>query len=213
MRFEVSERVKTSATKSLLLKSMEEQFRKVSESTQPYGESLEVKDIEASFGSINRNDTTIVEVKDVDDGYLLIANVHYRPSVAFWIILIITLFTWVGWLIPIVMYIWQRKVVQNGIQEVFTRIRNEYTSSKGEKSDLDQLQKLAQLRDCGVLTDQEFQAKKKELLGISPVKHTAPTPVVCSTIQCPLCGKDIAVQLLKVGMNSCPHCSQVFQVQ
>lgn len=33
-------------------------------------------------------------------------------------------------------------------------------------SDLDQLQKLADLRDQGVLTDAEFEAKKKQILGL-----------------------------------------------
>lgn len=33
-------------------------------------------------------------------------------------------------------------------------------------SDLDELQKLADLRDQGILTDEEFEAKKKQILGL-----------------------------------------------
>ena len=175
MKFEVSERIQTSASKEEILAGLEEQFKKVSQSVQRSGESLMAKSIEASFGSVNRSDTTTVELRDTDDGYLLLANVHYRPSVAFWIILIITLFTYVFWLIPIIFYLVQKKTVQTGIQEVFTRVKNEFMSSSGAQpkkqqsqgqSDLDQLEKLASLKEKGAITEEEFQAKKKELLGL-----------------------------------------------
>ena len=175
MNFEVSERIQTSASKEEILTRLEERFKKVSQSVQRSGESLMAKSIEASFGSINRSDTTTVELRDTDDGYLLLANVHYRPSVAFWIILIITLFTYVFWLIPIIFYLVQKKTVQKGIQEVFTRVKNEFMSSSGAQpkkqksqgqSDLDQLEKLASLKEKGAITEEEFQAKKKELLGL-----------------------------------------------
>ena len=39
-------------------------------------------------------------------------------------------------------------------------------ASSSEPSYLDELEKLAQLRDEGVITDEEFEAKKKELLGL-----------------------------------------------
>ena len=77
MKFEVSERIQTSASKEEILAGLEEQFKKVSQSVQRSGESLMAKSIEASFGSVNRSDTTTVELRDTDDGYLLLANVHY----------------------------------------------------------------------------------------------------------------------------------------
>jgi len=175
MKFEVSDRIQTSASKEEVLTGLEEQFKKVSQSVQRSGESLMAKSIEASFGSINRSDTTTVELRDTDDGYLLLADVHYRPSVAFWVILIITLFTYVFWLIPIIFYLVQKKTVQTGIQEVFTRVKNEFMSSSGAQSkkqksqgqsDLDQLEKLASMKEKGAITEEEFQAKKKELLGL-----------------------------------------------
>ena len=94
MRFEVSERIVTNVDKEQILRGLEEQFQKVSQSLTRNGDILEIKSIEASFGSINRSDTTVVNLKNTEDGFLLLANVHYRPSIAFWIILILTLFTY-----------------------------------------------------------------------------------------------------------------------
>jgi cytochrome c-type biogenesis protein CcmH/NrfG len=36
----------------------------------------------------------------------------------------------------------------------------------GEESYLEELEKLGELRDKGIITDEEFEAKKKELLGL-----------------------------------------------
>jgi hypothetical protein len=173
MKFEVSERIVTSTAKEDLLKALEEQFKKVSLNVQRHGDTLVAKSIEASFGSINRSDTTTVELKAVDDGFLAVANVNYRPSTAFWIIFIIGIFLWlVGWLVPIIFYLIQKKTVQEGIQEVFIRVKNEFMSPSGQQpmkhgqSDLDQLEKLGALKEKGVITEDEFQAKKKQLLGL-----------------------------------------------
>jgi hypothetical protein len=128
--------------------------------------------IEASFGSINRSDTTTVILKDTDDGFLVVGDVQYRPSGWFWVFLVCTLWTWVGWLIPIAFYLIQKRTVQNGAQEVFRRVKNEFMSSVAQNpnkqvlSGLDQLEKLAALQEKGVITEQEFQAKKVELLKL-----------------------------------------------
>jgi molecular chaperone DnaK len=42
----------------------------------------------------------------------------------------------------------------------------ENSVSGGQRSVADEIQKLAALRDRGILTDEEFQAKKKQLLGL-----------------------------------------------
>ena len=39
--------------------------------------------------------------------------------------------------------------------------------SSGDPSYLEELEKLGDLRDKGIITDEEFDAKKKELLGLS----------------------------------------------
>lgn len=171
MRFEVSERIRTKGSQEELLSALEEQFRKVSESVQRSGQTLEAKSIEATFGSINRSDTTTVSLKKSDDGWLLVADVHYRPSVAFWIILIITLFTYVFWLLPIAFYILQKNTVKTAIVECFQRIRNEFDKpvdggSNVTSMSLEDLERLGALRDKGLLTEAEFEAKKRKILGL-----------------------------------------------
>lgn len=170
MNFEVSERIATAVAKEDLLNVLEAQFKKVSQNVKRHGDSIFAKSIEASFGSINRTDSTVIELKKVDDGFLAVACVNYRPSAAFWIILIITLFTWVFWLVPIVFYIVQKKTVKNSIQDVFIRVKNEFMGMREPqpkeqpKSEFEQLERLASLKDRGVITEEEFQIKKKEIL-------------------------------------------------
>jgi len=172
MKFEVSERIRTSKSQDELITALETQFRKVAGSTQRSGQTIEVKSIEASFGSINRKDTTVVSMTKADDGWLVVADVHYRPSVAFWIILIITLFTWVFWLIPIVFYLVQKSTVKTAITECLKRVRNEFDqvvqgASNPVTSNLDDLEKLGTLKEKGLISDSEFEAKKKQILGLA----------------------------------------------
>ena len=42
----------------------------------------------------------------------------------------------------------------------------ESAGTAGESSYLEELEKLGELRDKGIITDEEFEAKKKELLGL-----------------------------------------------
>jgi hypothetical protein len=78
----------------------------------------------------------------------------------------------VGCLLPVVFYLMQKKTVQDGIHEVFIRVKNEFMSPSGQQSmkhgqsELDQLEKLGALKEKGVITEDEFQAKKKQLLGL-----------------------------------------------
>lgn len=174
MRFEVSERIRTRCASEDVLRFLEDQFRKVAESSKRFGDALEVKSIEASFGSINRADTTAITVKPVDGGLLMVAEVKYRPSVAFWIILIITLFTWVFWLLPIAFYLLQKTTVKEAITDCFQRARNEFESAQSSSATpgalqlgvVEELEKLATLKAKGILTDEEFLARKKTLLDI-----------------------------------------------
>jgi len=171
MRFEISERIRTSRSQEELLVVLEDQFKKVSEGVQRAGQTIEAKSIEASFGSINRSDTTTISLRKADDGWLIVAEVHYRPSVAFWIILIITLFTWIFWLLPIAFYLLQKNTVRTAITECLQRVRNEFDQSSGgssqmASSSIGDLEKLAALKEKGLITDGEFEAKKKQLLGL-----------------------------------------------
>lgn len=58
----------------------------------------------------------------------------------------------------------QRKALENYNDQ--QSVANE-TQSQGNQSDLtSQLEELKRLKDQGILTEEEFQAKKKQLLGI-----------------------------------------------
>lgn len=129
MRFEVSERIRTSRSREQILASLQEQFQKVAMGVAREGEVVVVRSIEATFGSINRSDTTAITVRDAEGGFLVVADVHYRPSVAFWIILPITCCSTFVWILPIGFYLYQRKTVRTAIAECFERVRNEHATA------------------------------------------------------------------------------------
>lgn len=171
MRFEVSERIKTSKSEAELLTALDAQFNKISGSTNRAGQTIIAKAIEASFGSINRSDTTTISLRKMDDGWLVLADVHYRPSFAFWVILIVTLFTTIGWIIPIAFYLLQKKTVREAIVECFQRIKNEHEqlltySQQNSLSSFEDIERWASLKEKGIITVSEFDEKKKQLLGI-----------------------------------------------
>ena len=171
MKFEVSERLASKISNEEILTALEYQFRKISEGVNRSGQVLEVKSIEASFGSINRNDVTSVSLKQTSNGLLMIADVVYKPSIAFWIILIITLFTWVFWLIPLAFYLLQKEQVKTAISACFQRIKNEFDQTAGDRTPasgnaMDDIERLGSMVEKGLLTSDEFEAKKKQLLGI-----------------------------------------------
>ena len=85
--------------------------------------------------------------------------------------LIITLFTWIFWLLPIAFYLLQKNTVRTAITECLQRVRNEFDQSSGgssqmASSSIGDLEKLAALKEKGLITDGEFEAKKKQLLGL-----------------------------------------------
>ena len=51
---------------------------------------------------------------------------NYRPSSAFWVILIMCIPTFVAWLVPIILYNWQKEIVRLAIGDVFERVKNEF---------------------------------------------------------------------------------------
>jgi hypothetical protein len=108
-------------------------------------------------------------VRQLDDGWLVLADVNYRPSALFWIILLITLFTWIGWLIPIAFYLIQKNTVKAAIQGCLQRVRNEFEETVRASmpaNAVSDLERLAALRERGIVSDDEFQAAKRRLLGV-----------------------------------------------
>lgn len=170
MNFEVSERLTTRADRSDILHRLEEKFKMVALNVRISDQKLLVDSIEASFGSINRSDTTQIELREHNEGYLLLASVNYRPSFAFWIILLLTLFSGIFWVIPIVFYSIQKDTVRNSIQNIFVGIKHEFSGSLPSRppkslSNLDMIAKLGELRNKGHISEEEFQQEKTKLLS------------------------------------------------
>jgi len=174
MRFEVSERVTTMESESVLFASLKEIFSKVSRKARLKNDALCVKGIETTFGSINRSDLTTIRTKQVSGGWLIVAQVRYRPSFMFWILFIGLLASGVvtagisslAFFIPIVFYLTQRKTVRAAVQDCLKRFKDEH-SQGGALSSLTELEKLAALREKGHVTEDEFQANKRRLLGVT----------------------------------------------
>lgn len=166
MKFEISQTFRTNRSKQEVVSFLEGQLRRVSGRVTRSGDTVTAKSIEASFGSINRADSSVFSVREKEAGYICIADVNYRPSVVFWILFIALLFTWVLWLIPIVFYLVQKKTVRSAIADVFARVKDEFESDYTSHSNsIDSLEKLALLKEKGVLTDAEFDREKQAILG------------------------------------------------
>jgi len=212
MKFEVSERISTSADKTAILKMLTDQFRKVSQNIVLSDEKLSVHSIEASWGSINRTDTTVITLKPIDGGFLIVADVHYRPSIMFWVFFVVFIFTYVAWVVPIIFYLVQKNTVRQAIVNVFKRVADEFTNSSIVKNTvIEQLERLATLKDKGILTDEEFQGKKAEILNkkesiippvstLETIKQIEPIPDVKVEQVLPKKSAKIKITLKKVGL-------------
>ena len=173
MHFDVTERIQTKQAKNDVLNSLEAQFRKTSSKTTKKGDILVVETINPTFGSINRADVTTISLEQKDDGFFINAAVNYKTSVMFWIIFCLSIFTTIGWLIPIIFFFYQKKTVKTAIEEILNRTKNEFYASKAAKTSnstdkIDgyaELEKLASLRDKGILNQEEFEERKKRIIS------------------------------------------------
>lgn len=129
MHFEISERFTSISDETRIRNFLWNSFSKISSNITDTPPSFTVIQVNPTFGSINRKDETIISVSKREGDILLVASVNYKPSVAFWIIFIISLFSTIGWLIPLVFYFYQKKTVREAIQEVFSRTKNEFHGS------------------------------------------------------------------------------------
>lgn len=180
--FESSIRLQTDEPSETILQAISAQFENAATSVRAASDgSLVIEGIEPSFGSVNNENTSRIELRTMNGGYLVVASTYYRPSFVFWILFLILLFTWVGWLIPLGFYLWQKQAVQKRIERIFARINDEFRSvptsqpvpsqsatpsgSDKELAQLELLERLGDLLQRGVLTQEEFQAKKAQILG------------------------------------------------
>ncbi len=178
MNFDVSRRFKANASQNDIAKFLESSFRKTAQSVLNNDRGiLNVESINATFGSINRNDKTTVEIKEKDGDIVLVANVSYNPSGWFWVFFVCGLFTTVGWLIPVIFYFYQKNTVKTAIEEIFNRTETEFRNSSNiaTKSSApvslddaaEKIEKLGALMEKGLLSKEEFEAQKAKLLGMA----------------------------------------------
>ena len=127
MKFEVSEQVRTQTDIATIIYALFEQLDKVSARVRLTDEgNLTAKRIDPSLVSIVRFDQTNFIVEPKEGGFLLVAEVSYRPSSTFWVILIMCIPTFVAWVVPIFVYNWQKEIVRLAIGAVFERVKNEF---------------------------------------------------------------------------------------
>src|ERR1017187_467570 len=127
MRFEVSDQARTQADIATIICALFEQLAKVSARVRLTEEgNLTAKRIDPSLASIVRFDQTNFIVEPKEGGFLFVAEVSYRPSSTFWVILIMCIPTFIAWLVPIFLYNWQKDVVRLAIGDVFERVKNEF---------------------------------------------------------------------------------------
>ena len=135
MRLIASEKVKCAISEEMrtkLLDSLEEEFKKVSQKCQIVegrdGDAVKAEMISATFGSINRVDVSTITVEEArkKDGYTINVETDYTPSPIFWVLLAVTILCcFVGAVIPVGMYLYNKTIVQKSIADVLKRIVDE----------------------------------------------------------------------------------------
>ena len=130
MQFTLTETVKTAICEEndrALEEALFESLRRIALSCKKVKENaFEVESVNATFGSILRNDNTsiIFRPNRHKNGYLIEAQVHYRPSMWFWIFFIIDILlieTIIGFVVgmgaTLGLYFYNRKVVSESLDE------------------------------------------------------------------------------------------------
>lgn len=170
MRFEEIVTISTKKSRGEILDIIESKFKKISNQQKRLAndDGLVFISINASFGSINRFDKTTIFVNKRENGWTIKADVLYRTSLAFWIFIIIGLFTYIFWLLPIIFYLTQKGTVREEVQRTLNNIKAEYNNENSHvvNNNADELLKLAELRDKNIITNEEFEEKKKQILGL-----------------------------------------------
>ena len=185
-KFEVAGKITTNKTEleSVLLRELELQFKNNSLSTELAAGKLVASKIGLMWGSLLRADRTEIFVTRVEDGYLLNAKTDYMLSGWGKIIIVISIFTIYFWIIPTAIWYMQKTTVRKGITENFEHLKTQHTQAltqyvsppKLEAADkpqspshdesIDFLEKWAALKGKGIISEADFEAKKKKILGI-----------------------------------------------
>ena len=86
----------------------------------------------ASFGHINRT-TSIVTAKASKHQVLLTWRLDYRPTLNFWCWLLLLVSTAFGWMIPILLYLYQMRMARFAMEQVFRTVTLECEFRVGER--------------------------------------------------------------------------------
>ena len=129
MRVSICEAVETDvseATGKALFRSLLNELKPISEKCRIAGDAIEVESVNASFGSILRDDNTSVVFRpnSHNTGYVIEATINYRPSVWFWIffgidfVLIETIVGFVvGMALTLGLYFYNKNLVQTALHQ------------------------------------------------------------------------------------------------
>jgi hypothetical protein len=174
MRFELSERVYTERGENEIMDDILRHFKRIAEAAKISDTEIVVTDIEATFGAIIRKDRTNISLARFKNGYSVVADVRYGPSFLFWVFVLIGLFfsAGAGSLIPIGLYFWHKNIVRKAVGATLGRISDDFNNNLSREAydapratnATDELSKLAELRERGYLTDEEFASRKKQIL-------------------------------------------------
>ncbi len=136
MQLTKSEKVKCEVSEQQernILDVLEIQFKKASNKVSVYRNQVVADGVNSSFGSILRKDETTVTVKadNKGTGYLLDASIVYKPSVFFWVFVVIDLLLAVtviglviGMAVTLGLYFYNKNLVLNGVADVLKNAKD-----------------------------------------------------------------------------------------
>ncbi len=178
INFKIADRIVTDCSKAEIIDELQRKLKQYSNKVTLYEDILYAREIFQSFFSIKYSDV-IIEVTESLDGYFLNAKVKHRPYIFFWVwLLVVYIFFDIPtviclWIFLIALYFYQKHMTKENIKGIFSHVRNRLSlnhklpsSKQTTCNDFAGLEKLAELRDKGVVTQEEFEAKKKQILDL-----------------------------------------------
>lgn len=178
LRYELSRRVNTGVSEETLLIALLGQFKKISGTARRDNHQVLARRIENTIGATFRTTQATITPRAVDGGYLLVADVTYKPSLGFALAFLSGLPFILLWLIPVAFYLTQKGAVRSAVERALSRVRDEFDGNLAYTAPAppppptmaalaSELSALDKLRIDGVLTMEEFTAQKRRLLAAS----------------------------------------------
>jgi hypothetical protein len=179
MKFSSTQIVKTNSGGEAVLSAVAEAFSSLAEGVDHRNQVVEVKSLQATFASALRNDVTRFTIKPKPNGVLVTADTEFKPTTWFWICFVLGCFgAWVGCLLPVGLYFYQKHLVKTAIENGLKRVSDELedggaaasvpqTRSATGSNGIDEIERLAGLLQKGLIDKSEFDAAKRKALGIA----------------------------------------------